>query len=90
MTPSVMDALKQQRPAPGSEIMLTDAFCAVMQKEPVYGYRYEGRRHDLGNPRDYLAAVVDFARRDPEYGQILKSELQPDLRAGVRPVRSGE
>lgn len=76
LTPAVMEALRRQRPAPGSEIMLTDAFCAVMTQEPVYGYRYEGRRHDLGNPRDYFAAVVDFARRDPEYAKILEGNTR--------------
>ena len=76
VTPSVMEALRRQTPPPGSEIMLTDAFCAVMKQEPLYGYRYEGRRHDLGNPRDYFAAILDFAKRDAEYGKILEDEVR--------------
>lgn len=81
LTPAVMDALRSQKPPPGSEIMLTDAFCDVMRQEPVYGYRYEGRRHDLGNPRDYFAAVLDFARRDPEYARVLEENTRAFARS---------
>ena len=45
----------------GGEIQLTDAIRRMLAEKSVYGYRYPGRRHDIGNPQGYLRALEAFA-----------------------------
>lgn len=51
------------------EIQLTDAIRELLKEEPVYGYRYAGQRHDIGNPQGYLETAVAYAR---DAGQLLR------------------
>jgi UTP--glucose-1-phosphate uridylyltransferase len=67
LTPAVLELLKTTRPGVGGEIQITDAIQALLAIEPVYGWRYEGTRHDIGNPVDYLGAALAYAADDPHY-----------------------
>jgi UTP--glucose-1-phosphate uridylyltransferase len=71
LTPAVLGLLKSTRPGVGGEIQITDAIQALLAIEPVYGWRYEGIRHDIGNPLDYLAAALAYAADDPRYASRL-------------------
>ena len=61
LDPMVFDLLATQRPGYGGEIQLTDAIRRLLAQRPVYGYRYPGRRHDIGNPAGYLETLQAFA-----------------------------
>ena len=52
----------------GGEIQLTDGIAALMAEEPVYAYRFEGKRYDCGNKLGYLEATVEYGIRHPELG----------------------
>lgn len=67
LSPRVLDFLKETRPGHGGEIQVTDAIRALLAAEPVYGWRYEGVRHDIGNPFDYLATALSYALDDPSW-----------------------
>lgn len=54
----IFELLADQRPGAGREIQLTDAIVRLLADTPVYGYRYPGRRHDIGNPAGYRDAVI--------------------------------
>ena len=77
LEPEIFDALAITKPGARGEIQLTDALRALLQKRPVYGWRFEGKRYDAGDKLGYLAATVEFAlRRDdlgPAFRQYLKS-----------------
>lgn len=62
LDPMVFELLSTQQPGHGGEIQLTDAIRRLLDAKPVYGYRYPGRRHDIGNPAGYLETLVAFAR----------------------------
>ena len=72
LTPAVFDAMERVKPGAGGEIQLTDAIAAVARQEPVFAYRYEGRRYDCGTPLGLLKASVEAALE------------RSDLRAEVR------
>ena len=72
LTPAVFDALERVKPGAGGEIQRTDAIAAVARQEPVFAYRYEGRRYDCGTPLGLLKASVEAALE------------RSDLRAEVR------
>src|SRR2546430_1582534 len=60
----------------GGELQLTDAIRLLLQKEKVYGYRFEGKRHDAGDKLGFLKATVEFALKRPE----LRDEFRQYLR----------
>lgn len=61
LDPEVFDLLATQTPGVGGEIQLTDAIRRLLATKPVYGYRYPGRRHDIGNPAGYLETLRAFS-----------------------------
>ena len=48
------------------EIQLTNGLRTLRAQRPMYGYRFEGVRHDAGNKLGFLKAVVYFALRRPD------------------------
>lgn len=57
---AIFRLLATQAPGKGGEIQLTDAIRRLLQDRPVYGYRYPGRRHDIGNPQGYFETLQAF------------------------------
>ena len=58
LTPKVFDMLEQTPRGAGGEIQLTDAIKMLMQEQPVFGYQFEGVRHDAGTRIGWLQANV--------------------------------
>src|SRR3990172_9330276 len=52
----------------GGEIQLSDGIRRLEDKRPVYGYRFEGVRHDAGNKLGFLKATVEFALKREDLG----------------------
>ncbi len=61
LDPEVFNLLATQTPGKGNEIQLTDSIQRLLATKPVYGYRYPGRRHDIGNPQGYFETLKAFA-----------------------------
>ena len=79
LTPSVMKNLKQLKKGSGGEIQLTDAIAQnIGQEDPVYGYRFEGKRFDCGSKAGFLRATVAFA--------LARDDLRDDLMAYVNNI----
>lgn len=60
LDPAIFGLLATQAPGKGGEIQLTDAIRRLLASSPVYGYRYPGRRHDIGNPQGYFETLQAF------------------------------
>ena len=65
LTPAVFDMLESTGRGAGGEIQLTDGIAALLAREPVYAFRFSGRRYDCGSKLGYVEAIVDFALEDP-------------------------
>jgi UTP--glucose-1-phosphate uridylyltransferase len=78
LSPRVFEMLEKITPGAGGELQLTDGIKALMQYEKVYGYNFEGKRHDAGDKLGFLKATVEFAlKRDdlgPKFREYLRSE----------------
>jgi UTP--glucose-1-phosphate uridylyltransferase len=73
LSPGVFAVLENTAAGKGGELQLTDALATLMQKEPLFGLRYDGRRHDIGNKLDFIKANVDFALQREDIGpELLK------------------
>jgi UTP--glucose-1-phosphate uridylyltransferase len=73
---SIFDRLKTIGRGAGGEIQLTDGIAALLQDEPVYAYRFKGKRYDCGSKLGYLEATVEYALRHPELGEQFAKYLE--------------
>ena len=81
LTPDVFDALEQTARDTGGEIQLTNGIRDLSLKRPIYGYRFEGTRHDAGNKLGFLKATVEFALKRKDLGAPFREYLKSlDLR----------
>jgi UTP--glucose-1-phosphate uridylyltransferase len=75
LTPKIFDKLEQTPRGAGGEIQLTDAIQALMEEQAVYGYEFEGTRHDAGTTMGWLKASVALALERPELERELREYL---------------
>ena len=68
LTPRIFEMIEGITPGAGGELQLTDAIKALLQYEKVYGYSYEGKRHDAGDKLGFLKATVEFGLKHPALG----------------------
>jgi UTP--glucose-1-phosphate uridylyltransferase len=76
LTPDVFDALIQTQSDEGGEIQLTNGIRLLGEKRPLWGYRFEGVRHDAGNKLGFLKATVEFALKRPDLGGPFRDYLK--------------
>ena len=65
---SIFERLRNVGRGAGGEIQLTDGIAALLGDEPVYAYRFKGKRYDCGSKLGYLEATVEYGLRHPELG----------------------
>jgi UTP--glucose-1-phosphate uridylyltransferase len=58
LTPKIFDVLEQTSRGAGDEIQLTDGIRGLIREQPVFGYQFEGTRHDAGTRLGWLKANV--------------------------------
>ena len=84
LTPEIFDAIEKTQPGKGGEIQLTDALKGLLNKKPVYGYLFDGKRYDAGDKLGYLKATVEFALKNntvkDEFREYLLSAVIPKLK----------
>jgi UTP--glucose-1-phosphate uridylyltransferase len=76
LTPAIFDCLAKTPTGAGGELQLTDGMRLLLQKEKMYAYVYEGRRHDTGDKLGFLKATVDFALKREDLGQPFREYLK--------------
>jgi len=80
LLPEVFSYIEKTPPGVGGEIQITDAL-KLMRRDGyrILGYKFGGKRYDIGNILDYLETVVDFALKRKDIGdkfrEILRSKL---------------
>ena len=75
LTPRIFDVLEHTPRGAGGEIQLTDAIRKLAEEQPVFGYQFEGTRHDAGTRLGWLKANVAVA---------LESDVADEFRSYVR------
>jgi UTP--glucose-1-phosphate uridylyltransferase len=76
LTPDIFDILEQTPRDQGGEVQLTNALRQMQSTRPVYGYRFEGVRHDAGNKLGFLQATVEFALKREDLGGPFREYLK--------------
>ena len=76
LTPTVFETLEQTPLGAGGELQLTDGLRLLLQREKLYGYVFDGKRHDTGDKLGFLKATVEFALKRPDLGGSLREWLK--------------
>jgi UTP--glucose-1-phosphate uridylyltransferase len=76
LTPDIFDALEKTPRDAGGEIQLTNALRMLKENRPLYGYQFEGVRHDAGNKLGFLRATVEFALKREDLGGPFREYLK--------------
>ena len=76
LTPTIFDALEQIPPGSGGELQLTDGLRLLLQREKLYAYIFDGKRHDTGDKLGFLKATIEFALKRPDFGAQLRDWLK--------------
>ncbi len=76
LTPKVFDLLEHTPLGAGGELQLTDGIKGLLQTEKVYGYSFEGTRHDAGDKFGMLKATVEFALKRDDLGPAFREYLK--------------
>ncbi len=76
LTPRIFEMIEGITPGAGGELQLTDAIKALLQYEKVYGFSYEGTRHDAGDKLGFLKATVELALKREDLGPAFREWLK--------------
>ena len=79
LTPRIFELIERVKPGAGGELQLTDAIKALLKYEKVFGFKYEGKRHDAGDKLGFLKATVELA--------LKRDDLGPDFREWLKEFR---
>ncbi len=76
LTPTIFEMLENITPGSGGELQLTDGLRALLKKEKIYGFTFEGKRHDAGDKLGFLKATVEFALKRKDLGKDFREYLK--------------
>jgi len=61
LTPDIFECIERTPSGKNNEIQLTDAMQMLVGTRAMYGLRFDGHRHDIGNKLDFIRTNVVFA-----------------------------
>jgi UTP--glucose-1-phosphate uridylyltransferase len=80
LTPKIFDILEQTSRGAGGEIQLTDGIRALIREQPVFGYQFDGARHDAGTRIGWLKANVAVGLESDDADEVRAYLRGLDLR----------
>ncbi|HZI58127.1 MAG TPA: UTP--glucose-1-phosphate uridylyltransferase GalU [Verrucomicrobiae bacterium] len=77
LTPTIFETLERTPLGTGGELQLTDGLRGLLSGgEKIYGYTFEGKRHDAGDKLGFLKATVEFALKRDDLGPAFADYLR--------------
>ena len=76
LTPEIFGCLERTAPGSLGEIQLTDGLRHLLEEQPIYGFRFEGKRYDAGDKLGFLKAAVEFGLRRADLGGAFREYLK--------------
>jgi len=76
LTPDIFEELENTPRGAIGEIQLTDGLRRLKARRTLYGYQFEGTRHDAGNKLGFLKATVEFALKRDDLGGAFRDYLR--------------
>lgn len=69
---AIFSCLDNISPGVNNEIQLTDAMKMLLDTQKMYGLKFEGKRHDIGNKLDFIKTSVLFGLKHQDISIELK------------------
>jgi UTP--glucose-1-phosphate uridylyltransferase len=82
LTPKIFEYLEKGQTGAGGEIQLTDAMKTLLKEQPIFGYKFKGKRFDCGDKVGFQMANLAFALERPDMRDKLIDfikEIQKDF-----------
>lgn len=76
LPPEIFDYLENTKPGAGGEIQLTDGLRMLAQNQGLYASVYDGKTYDAGDKLGFLKATVEFALKNPHFGEDFRNYLK--------------
>ena len=76
LPPEIFDCLERTKPGSGGEIQLTDALRMLAREQGLWALITEGKTYDAGDKLGFLKATVEFALKNPEFGDDFRAYLK--------------
>jgi len=76
LTPDIFEELERTPRDTGGEIQLTNGMRRLKERRDMFGYRFDGTRHDAGNKLGFLKATVEFALKREDLGGPFRDYLK--------------
>ena len=80
LDPMIFDLLEKAQPGKGGEIQLTDSLQELNKLSTLLAYRFEGRRHDVGDKLGFIEATIDFALERDDLSESVRKYMVERLR----------
>lgn len=71
LMPEIYEQLGRKERGAGGEIQITDALAKLLGDQPIYGYRFKGRRFDCGSKAGFQMANLAYALDRPDIRKTL-------------------
>jgi UTP--glucose-1-phosphate uridylyltransferase len=76
LPPEIFEILEATRSDVGGEIQLTSALSTLLERRPIDGCLFEGKRYDAGDKLGFLKATVEFALKREDLGGDFRKYLR--------------
>ncbi|HEV8609690.1 MAG TPA: UTP--glucose-1-phosphate uridylyltransferase GalU [Thermoanaerobaculia bacterium] len=76
LPPEIFEILEETRSDAGGEIQLTSGLATLLERRPIDGYLFEGKRYDAGDKLGFLKATVEFALKREDLGEPFRKYLK--------------
>jgi UTP--glucose-1-phosphate uridylyltransferase len=80
LDPAIFTLLERAQPGKGGEIQLTDSLQELNRIASLSAYRFDGKRHDVGDKLGFVQATIDFALEREDLSADVKRYLLERLK----------
>ena len=75
LQPEIFNILETQERGAGGEIQLTDAMIGLAKRQPFFGVKFEGERHDCGSKAGFLRANIAYGLQRADLNEMLRADM---------------
>ncbi len=82
LMPKIFEYLGKKEKGAGGEIQLTDAMKTLLKEQPIFGYKFKGKRFDCGDKAGFQMANLAFSLERPDMrDRLIKfiREIEPSF-----------
>jgi UTP--glucose-1-phosphate uridylyltransferase len=76
LTPEIFDCIERTPPGLNGEVQLTDALRLLRKQQDIYGWRFEGKRYDIGDMIGWMKTQMELVLEHPQYAKQMREHME--------------